>query len=903
MTTMPHPKSRNSYSRSPGKWNALCTSAALAALLAVTPAVAQETPAEDSEPGDDVVVLDTFVVSSGVRASFIGAQVIKKESIQLVDSVVAEDIGKLPDLTVAEALQRVPGIQVGRTNGEVATVLIRGLPNLGTTLNGNEIFTGTARGVALQDIPAELVAGLDVYKSTSPDKIEGGIAGLVDIRLRKPLDFDKPQVAFSGRAIFGEHSEEMGHISSVLLSNRMEVGGGELGVLYSGAYQQRYYVDQTAFNFLFEPVGVPANINSSGTLELPFTQGSLIIPGDRRRTAHNLSLQFKASPELEVYNDFLYTSFLEDRQVHFLIGFPRFGGFTAAEVNSGTNVPISTTSVNNFHLTSTQAFNQETDGYHNVFGAKWTRGETKVTAEYQYNWNKFKNNVLIVDTRYAALPGDTFNFTYNDGDGHANLTIPGTGITDGANYFLWGLFDNHDVSVGEQNGLKLELEHSFPHGFFRNITGGVRWSERSVRFRGTSRNDIAPAGATNGDRFAPTVPRTSTITGFGGVNPDGPLGYYGTPHWFGADPDYLYNNPDAVRSLFGLPAGSAPFNPTLGFTDDESVLAGFINSAFSGDLGGKLLDGTIGVRVARTKQDLQGFLSNGSPIDDSKSQTDVLPVLNTRLRLSDQWQLRFAAGRTITRPNFADLNPAVTLNAPTTTGGAAGTGTGGNPDLNTVESDNYDLSLEYYFADDSYVSVTAFHRDIDGYVQSFAATETIAGINYTVVRPRNSGKGELDGIEFSYQHFPDSFRGLGWMANFTYIEGDTDAPDSSPGAPVGARVRKPYAQVSKLAYNIILVYETGRFSSRLAYNWRGKYTDTFDGPNAAGSPLRQIIAKPVGTLDFSASYAINENLRITLDATNLLKSEYQDYFFNENLYPRDTRAYDRTIEVGLRYHF
>jgi iron complex outermembrane receptor protein len=59
----------------------------------------------------------------------------------------------------------------------------------------------------------------------------------------------------------------------------------------------------------------------------------------------------------------------------------------------------------------------------------------------------------------------------------------------------------------------------------------------------------------------------------------------------------------------------------------------------------------------------------------------------------------------------------------------------------------------------------------------------------------------------------------------------------------------------------------------------------------------------VGTLDFSASYAINENLRITLDATNLLKSEYQDYFFNENLYPRDTRAYDRTIEVGLRYHF
>ncbi|HEY5552440.1 MAG TPA: TonB-dependent receptor, partial [Opitutaceae bacterium] len=412
-----------------------------------------------------------------------------------------------------------------------------------------------------------------------------------------------------------------------------------------------------------------------------------------------------------------------------------------------------------------------------------------------------------------------------------------------------------------------------------------------------------PAGATNGDRFAPTVPRTSTISDFGSVNPEGPLSYYGTPYWFGASPEFLYTRPDEVRALFGLPAGPASYNPTLGFTDDESVLAGYLNSTFSSTLGGKLLDGSIGVRVARTEQDLLGYRTGGAPIDDSKSQTDVLPVLNTRLRLNDQWQLRFAAGSTITRPNFSDLNPAVTLNAPTTTGGAAGTGSGGNPDLNTVESTNYDLSLEYYFADDSYFSVTAFHRDIDGYVQSFAATENIAGVNYTVVRPRNSGKGKLDGFEVSYQHFPDALRGFGWMANFTYIEGDTDAPDNSPGAPVGARVRKPYAQVSREAYNVILVYEAGKFSSRLAYNRRGEYTDTFDGPNAAGSPLRQIIAKPIGTLDFSASYAINEHLRVTLDATNLLKSEYQDYFFDENLYPRDTRAYDRTVEVGLRYRY
>lgn len=886
-------------SRASGARTLLGLAVALGAALSLPSLSAQQTAAP-APAGDKPLVLDTFVVT-GVRASLISAQEIKQNSVQLVDSIVAEDIGKLPDNTVADALQRVPGIQVGRNIGEVNTVVIRGLPNLGTTLNGNEIFTGTGRGLALQDIPAELVAGVDVYKSTSPDKVEGGIAGLIDIRLRKPLDFAKPQVAGSARLIHGENAEKNGYIGSILLSNRWQTDVGELGVLYAGAYQRRYSVDQIAFNFLFEPQGVPTNINSTGTLELPFTQGGQVIPADRTRTAQNLSLQLKVSPSLELYNDFLKTTYDDKHQVHFLIGFPRFGAYTSAKINSG-NVPNQTVSTNNFHLTSTQAFVQDTDGYQNVLGAKWTHDDVKVVAEYLYNWNRFRNQALIVDTRYAALPSDTFTFTYNDA-GRANLTIPGTGITDGANYFLWGLFDNHDVSVSEQNGLKLEVEKSLKAGAFQKISGGVRWSDRSVRFRGTSRNDVAPAGATGGDRFAATVPRTSTITGFGSVNPEGPLSYYGTPHWFGADPTYLYTHQNEVRALFGLPAGPAAYNPTLGFTDDESVVAGFVNTTFATMVDNKAFDGSLGFRIARTTQDLKGYNTTGMPIDGSKSQTDILPVLNSRLKLNDQWQLRFAAGRTITRPNFNDLNPAVTLNAPTTTGGGAGTGSGGNPALDTVKSDNYDLSLEYYFAKDGHVSATLFHRDIEGYVQSFAATETIGGVNYTVVRPRNSGKGKLDGFEVSYQHFPAALHGLGWMANYTYIDGDTDAPDSAPGAAVGARVRKPYAQVARQSYNVILVYEVGKFSTRLAYNRRGEFTDTFDGPNAAGSPLRQIIVKPRGTLDFSATYTLNDHFTVSLDATNLTKTDYQDYFYNAGLYPRDTRAYDRTIEVGVRYRY
>ncbi|HET7537133.1 MAG TPA: TonB-dependent receptor, partial [Candidatus Didemnitutus sp.] len=861
---------------------------------------AADKPADKST--DSSVVLDTFVVT-GVRASLATAAEIKQNSIPLVDSVVAEDIGKFPDLTVADALQRVPGVQVGRGAGEVTTVLIRGLPNLATTLNGNEIFTGTSRGVALQDIPAELVSRVDVYKSTTPDKLEGGIAGLVDIRLRQPLDHEGLQFGASGRTIYGENADKMGWIASALVSNTVDTGsGGKFGILYAGAYQQRYFVDQTAFNYLFEPVtGIPTNVAPSGTLELPFTQGTLITPGDRKRYANNLAAQWRINSQVELYDNFLQTAYRDEHAVHFLIGFPRFGAYTAATINQG-NVPYTTTSTNNFQLTSMQAFQQQTDGYQNILGAKWTGGDTKATLEYLYNWDSFKNQAFIVDTRFGPTGTGTYKFFYND-DSRANLSISGVDIADAKNFYLWGLFDNRDHSTSEQNGLKAEVEQAIRSGFFQKILGGIRWSDRDVRFRATSRNDISPAGATNGDRFAPTVPNTSTIPGFGTVSDGGPLDYYSTPHFYTASPDYLYSHKDSVRALFGLPAGDPPWNPTLGFTDKESVLAGYFDTRFATTVGGKTLDGSLGLSVVRTSQDLQGYLTNGAPLNSSKDATDVLPVLNTRLKMDDKLQFRFSAGRTITRPNFSDLNPAVTLNAPTTTGGAAGSGSGGNPFLETVTSDNYDLSLEYYFAKASYFSVTPFYRSIDGYVQSFAAAETIGGVTYNVVRPRNSGKGHLNGVEIVYQQFPEVLRGFGWMLNYTYIDGSTDAPDTSPGAPVGARVTKPYAQVAKNNYNAILVYENRGFSARVAYNERGEYTDTFDGPNAPGSPLRQIKVKPLGTMDVSVSYSFAQHFTVTLDATNVLKSEYHDYFYDASRYPRDTRAYDRTVELGVRYRY
>jgi TonB-dependent receptor len=128
-------------------------------------------------------------VVTGQRAALASAQNIKRLAPQVVDSIVAQDIGKFPDNAVSDSLQRITGVQVFRDSGETNRVVIRGLPNVVTTLNGREIFTGSGRGFAFQDLPAEAVSELNVYKTSSADLIEGGIAGLVNINLHKPFDF------------------------------------------------------------------------------------------------------------------------------------------------------------------------------------------------------------------------------------------------------------------------------------------------------------------------------------------------------------------------------------------------------------------------------------------------------------------------------------------------------------------------------------------------------------------------------------------------------------------------------------------------------------------------------------------------------------------------------------------
>ena len=173
----------------------LCSAVAVAMGMRV--AVAQQSTA--SQPIEEIVV-------TGVRASIESAQEIKQQAIEIVDAIVAEDIGKLPDNSAAEALQRVPGVQIARARGDASLVLIRGLPNFVTTLNDRQIFTTTGRGIALADIPADLVKQIEVFKTQSADQFAGGLVGAINVDLRRPFDFDGFAAGrHAARAVQREH--------------------------------------------------------------------------------------------------------------------------------------------------------------------------------------------------------------------------------------------------------------------------------------------------------------------------------------------------------------------------------------------------------------------------------------------------------------------------------------------------------------------------------------------------------------------------------------------------------------------------------------------------------------------------------------------------------------------------
>jgi TonB-dependent receptor len=856
---------------------------------------------------------DGDIVVTGVRASLSSAQAIKRNSDVIVDSIVAEDIGKLPDRNVAEALQRITGVQIQRQYGEGSSVAIRGLTQVRTELNGRDIFTASgANQLNLEDIPSELLAGIDVYKNPSADLIEDQLSGTINFRTRKPFDYDGFKAAASFTQSYFDLVDKFKPSASLMISDRWDTGIGEIGILASVSFQKTAFRQDTISTepfYTLDPTNatdaeVLASLGRTGqTTTLPHGTGIGEVYGDRRRLGTDIALQWRPSDTLELtaevfrsdykfrFDDYSFFAYSSGSAI-----IPQPGAaFTYADngdFQSGTfiNVPVG----NN---TSAQTRHSTTTDY--SLNLKWKpTSNLTVTADGQYVDAKTKNLRSIFGLNGTA---DTL---YQDISGSIPVVNIGsaTGLANASTYTSAFYLDNLNESKASDKTARLDAEYRFDAGILSSIKAGLRYADRKNR----------------------TIDTGYRYTGLSGIPSE--LETVDLGDFFRGDADLFGNiiafNRGIIRNyqntLDTLGIASAPAYTQSGTNAQrQKSFTGYATAFFKADP----VDGNIGVRVVRTNLDVSGYYQqtpivldeNGNevsgptvfnPIAVSQDYTSVLPSLNLRVHLTDNLQVRFAAAKNISRPNFTQLNPSLTISEP----GAAQqdqihTANGGNPYLKPMKSDNLDATLEWYFSRTGSLTAAAFYKNIKNYIQTAVSYRDVTFDNgnsyeYEVTSYNNVAKGKVKGFELAYQQFfdflPGPLNGLGMQANFTYV--DSQAPSPATSGPV---TNVPLELLSKYNYNIVGIYEKGPVSARVAYNWRSKYVVTTAGNGTGSLP---VFNKPFGQLDASISYNVTEKFGITLDGTNLTNTRRATYFGIDSR-PRDVVVNDRRINLTARISY
>ena len=914
-------------------------------------------PAMAQAPSDEL----QEVVVTGVRASVGSALELRKNATQLQDSIVAEDIGKLPDNNVVEALQHVSGISIVRNSVEPSVVLVRGLPDIATTLNGRQIFTSAGRFVSLPDLPAELLAKVDVKKSSTANDLEGGIAGLIDVTLHRPFDFKEPQLAGGAKASYGSLSQKYSPNLSLLGSTRWDTSIGEFGLLVDASYNKRLVstdqITQITQQVLRRTVPGVTATGPAGSFpkSAPVTAGQITTPATTtfaqadtqvERTALNVSGQWRPNDVSEFFSEFFYSSLRNEapNQVNvFLLG---------TCPNAAASLPFPGTNVGQtlvggcYGLTSIQDRRTQEDTYQLASGGKWeVNDRLTLDGEFDYTHSKDMTTAYIPDAQYnygSATNGVTL--TYNAlGNGGVSAVQPSQQQLNPANTYLDQFYDTATpVRDGHEYALRLNGKYRVSDdSFIRSIESGYRYDDRSAISDGTAFQGLDCANTTGDGSNVANKYRVAAInspaclayrnqaspqpftragtTNVGGVSyaslgadaysiTKGSFfdGMFGTSSWATIAPGWTRNNIEKMRNLFGY-SGPQDFIPTNHFDVSEVSHAGFVKANYAFEIANFPVDGNFGLRLIRTTLTERGNTSRYVPLNPAvgptqganatcitcvqytpssatKTDTQWLPSFNLRATLSDNLFLRAGFSKTVTRPTFAQLNPGLTLSAPTAT--LLGTANGGNPDLVPVESTNYDLDLSYYWSNANHISVATFYRKVAGYIQNGQSNLVISGQNYIYTRPANFQDANIKGLEAGYSQFlnflPGFWSGFGFDVNGTYIDA-------------------PFNNVAKYHVNTSGIYEKGKYSFRFSYTWNSEY---LVGPFATGAQPQFTYASIRENADLSFNYRLSDRITLSFDATNLFDNYQRQHAGsgseNAAIFPTGLQRFDKTYAVGVR---
>lgn len=900
-----------------------CLNTTCATIFCLSPLAFADAISETAQEKEISETIIEEIKVIGIRNTLEKNLDLKRYSSAFVDAITSEDIGKLPDKNVADALQRVPGISITRSGGEGQFVSIRGTSSALTLtqLNGNYVTTGSTsrnpqRSFNYAMLPANLIQRTEVYKSPQAKLDEGGVGGTIIVYTRKPLDTEANIGFLNLEETYADVTEKYEPQYSALYSWKNE--SETFGVLASFVAQDRTVITEglSTENWrLFDDSRVgenkfvaPSLVDTVGNKIVGYAPFAVIqnySQTQRDRQGYQLTMQWRPTDKLTTTFNYMGTSLDQTSDSNQILlaewdytdpaivpGSVRYDGETIVameladrDLNDHT-VDLKAPAIGSRRTISeakSDTYDLEMVYEGDFYTASVNLGYTKAKGGQDFNeiqrfngqqgvtssygWNLNSRPVIHSD----AEPTDfnTFGFSASD---------PGTSA-DLESYF--------------QVDVNLEREL----GIFRSFDVGAKYRDHEVEQVYTKLywDDGDPNNGNTGNsgesgyaywHTKSNLPTTAEVASFTQYM-NGLTGKAGT------ESSFLTLDWDRYIEWLDTNFTRNRRNEDGNFLRvTEKITAVYVQGNFEVNN----LSGNLGIRAVQTAQTSQGFNTvQGAVVGGlqvSKGDyTDLLPSLNLKWDITENFLLRAAAARVISRVAYGDLKISESFNAPPE-GSNNTTGSRGNTDLNPYDANQYDLGVEWYYKPSSVLGATVFHKQIDSFVTSIQVSEqhNISNIsdpvNVLFSVPTNGTNATSTGLELFYQQAFDF--GGGIIANYTYIDTSLATLETD-----GNKTKTPLPGTSKYQYNLSAYYERNKFNLRASYNYRDDY--------AAGQATgKTVYIGGYGQLDLNASYKLTEAFTLSAAVINVTKEVDNEYWGSEDRLYRLSYP-GRRFYLGVNY--
>jgi len=870
------------------------------AIAAATQAHAQTTAETQTKVTEEVLV-------TGYRASLQTALDAKRDSTGVVDAISAEDIGKFADTNLAESLQRVTGVSIDRSGGEGRQITVRGLgPQFNTVLfNGRQMPNANAtRGFNFDTVAAEMVSGVEVYKTSTAATQSGGIGATVNVKTARPLDIGA-RAAGSIKGLNETNIDDITPAVSGLFSTTLN---DNIGLLAAVSFQEREFqsdaVEQRRWDWRSRR---PASLGTY--LQLPDGDGNIqdidfyptqtvVRRQDFQRERLNGSLVFQYAPvdALTLTLDAQYSDLQQEGMEYESAAWYGYGADEQYEIDGNGTIVYRTVTNAGLDFFVNNPVTQET-GLSTGIEADWDINDlsnlivafSRSTAEAQPD-----NQANISRSDVQASP---LSFTFEIRDDIASHFYDNADISI-ANARVWQYDGYSDPRKDEIE--QLRVDYTFTQDSVTLKAGAMLTDQTKTiqQYQATGGGVLQGKYALVGDDPTTSLFRTvaeANAAGYEAKTMDhgvlGNLTYFSfNPLAFNSWIQHAQQDPTATDAQRNLNASTLTLQPNWSEVNEQTT-AIYVEGTKSFEINGRDLTVVAGARYEDTsiastslEQTLLSLtppavegenyvreFSGSVPFTDDGGYDVFLPNVSLKYDVTEDIIVRFAASRTITRPELTDMRSARSLGD--IRQGQSGIGSAGNPNLRPFMSDNFDLSAEWYINDFDYISVGAFAKSIDNFVVTEAAPETISGVIdpatgqdvvYEMRRPRNLDTKKVSGIEIGGQHFFGE-SGFGMIANATFVFADPDYDFDTPEL----QVPKADAVVGVSdSANLIGFYENGPFQIRVAYNWRESFIRGFQYYYSSTSN-EPVVVEDFAQVDISMSYDLTENVSVFLEGINV----------------------------------